>query len=78
MLQTKKKLIGAVLLGVVALAWAGAFLALVLYKPDIAQWTLIVTAAAVVTEVAMWMGVALLGITALDKLRIWTRLRRAR
>lgn len=75
-LKMKRRLVGAALLAFVALVWASAFLALKLFEPSVAQWTLIVTAAAIATEVAMWAGVALLGWTALDRFRVWKRLRR--
>ena len=78
MVKSKKLLIGAGLLGVVVLAWTGVFLVWLLLSPTLTQWTLVVTAAAIVSEIAMWIGVALLGITALDRFRIWTRLRRRR
>lgn len=71
-----KKMLAALLIGLVVMVWAGAFLALVLFKPNLAQWTAIVTACALISEVAMWAGVALLGVTALDRFRIWSRLRR--
>lgn len=77
-MKSKKMLAGAALVGTVVLVWAGAFLALVLFKPNLAQWTIIVTVAAIISEIAMWLGVALLGITALDRFRIWSRLRRPR
>lgn len=76
MVKSKKTLAAAALVGIVVLVWAGAFLALVLFRPNLAQWTAIVTACAVISEIAMWAGVALLGVTALDRFRIWTRLRR--
>lgn len=60
------------------LVWTGALLAFLLLKPTLAQWTLIVTAAAIMSEIALWIGVALLGLTALNRFRIWTRLRRPR
>lgn len=75
MMKSKKLLIGACLVGLVVVAWTGALLAFLLLHPTLAQWTLIVTAAAIVSEVAMWMGVALLGLTALNRFRIWERLR---
>ncbi|MDQ8757970.1 hypothetical protein RCO27_17225 [Sphingosinicella sp. LHD-64] len=78
MVKSNKLLIGAGLLGLVILAWTGALIAFLLLKPTLAQWTLIVTMAAIVTEVAMWIGVALLGFTALDRFRIWARLRGTR
>ncbi len=78
MVKSKRLLIGAFLVGLVVLAWTGVFLVWLLLSPTLAQWTLAVTAAAIVSEFAMWIGVALLGITALDRFRIWTRLRRTR
>ena len=78
MVKSKKLLIGAGLLGIVVLAWTGALLAFLLLEPTLAQWTAIVTAAAIVTEVALWIGVALLGLTALNRFRIWNLLRRTR
>ena len=75
MVKSKKLLIGAGLLGTVILAWTGALLAFLLLDPTLAQWTAIVTAAAIVSEVALWIGVALLGLTALNRFRIWSRLR---
>lgn len=78
MVKSKKMLIGACLLGIVVLAWTGALLAFLLLDPNLAQWTLIVTAAVIVSEVALWIGVALLGLTALDRFRIWARLRGTR
>jgi len=78
MVKSKRLLIGALLAGIVVLAWTGALLAFLLLHPTLAQWTLIVTAAAIVSEVALWIGVALLGLTALNRFRIWARLRGTR
>lgn len=78
MVKSKKMLIGAGLLGLVVLTWIAALLSLLLFEPTLAQWTLIVTTAAIVTEVAMWIGVALLGLTVLNRFRIWARLRGTR
>jgi Sec-independent protein secretion pathway component TatC len=78
MVKSNKLMIGASLLGLVILAWTGALIAFLLLKPTLAQWTLIVTTAAIVTEIAMWIGVALLGLTALNRFRIWARLRGTR
>ena len=75
MFKSRKSIAAAALVGIVVLVWAGAFLALVLVKPNLAQWTAIVTVCAVISEIAMWAGVALLGVTALDRFRIWSRLR---
>ena len=75
MLKSKKLLFGAGLAGFVVLDWTGAVLALLLIHPTVAQWTMIVTTGAILSEIAMWIGVALLGFTALNRFRMWTRLR---
>ncbi len=74
-LNRNKKLIAVALLGLVVLVWAGAAAALFLFEPSIAQWTLIVTAAALATEGAMWVGAVLLGIEAIRRVRsrLWMR-----
>jgi len=78
MLNEKKKLIAFGLLGFVALVWAGAAASLVLLEPTIAQWALIVTAAALATEAALWIGAVLLGIEAIRRLRARLWLKRSR
>ncbi len=75
MLNTKKKLLAGTLVGTVILTWVGVVIALRLFDPSMAQKTLIVTVAAIISEVALWIGVALLGITALDKFRLSSLLR---
>ncbi len=77
MLSRNKKLIAALLLGLVVLVWSGAAAALILFEPSLAQWTLIVTIAALVTEGAMWVGAVLLGIEAIRRLRARLWMRRA-
>lgn len=72
-----KLLIGLAALALVLVAWTGVALAYFLFDPTLAQWTVIVTIAAVATEVAVWIGAAILGISALQRLRRWTRLRRS-
>ncbi|MEZ0244378.1 MAG: hypothetical protein ACAH11_13455 [Sphingomonas sp.] len=64
------------MLAILVLAWAGAAAAWYLLDPGLAQWTLIVTAVALVTEVTLWVGAALLGIAAFARVRGWLRLRR--
>jgi uncharacterized membrane protein len=78
MLNGKKKLIAAGALALVVLAWAGAAASLALFELTLAQWTIIVTVCALVTEAAMWIGAVLLGIEAIGRLRARLRFRRAR
>jgi hypothetical protein len=63
-------------LAIVLLAWIGVAASWFLLHPSLAQWTLIVTAAALVTEAMLWVGAALLGIAAFARVRGWLRLRR--
>jgi hypothetical protein len=77
MINGRKKLLAAILLGLVATVWAAAVTALFLLEPTLAQWTMIVTAAALATEGAMWIGAVLLGIEAIRRLRARIWLRRA-
>ena len=78
MLNGKKKLIGAAAIALVVLVWAGAAATLLLFEPTLAQWTIIVTVAALATEAALWVGAVLLGIEAIGRLRARMRFRRAR
>ena len=78
MLKGKKKLIAAAAIALVVLAWTGAAVSLLLFEPTLAQWTIIVTVAALATEAALWVGAVLLGIEAIGRLRARMRFRRAR
>lgn len=77
MLTTKKKLLAFALVGTVILTWVGVVIAVRLFDPSMGQKTVIVTVAAIISEVALWIGVALLGITALDKFRLSPLLRKS-
>lgn len=74
-MKSRKTLLGAGLLGLVILTWVAIFSARFLFDPTVPQWVMLVTVGAIVTEVALWVGVALLGLTALNRFRIWERLR---
>ena len=74
--KNRKLLIGLGAFGVAVLAWLGAAAAWFFFDPSLAQWTMIVTVAALATELALWVGAAVLGITALQRVRNWMRLRR--
>jgi hypothetical protein len=75
MLNTKKKMLAVGLVSIVALTWLGVFVALRFFEPSLAQKTLIITVAAVISEVALWIGAAVLGITALNRFRVSSLLR---
>lgn len=65
----RKRLIGFATLATVITAWIGAFLVWLLLDPSLGQWALTMTVVAIVTETGMWIGAAILGVTALQRLR---------
>lgn len=65
----RKRLIGFVTLAAVIAAWTGAFLVWLLLDPSLGQWALTMTIVAIITEAGMWIGAAILGVTALQRLR---------
>lgn len=76
MTRPSKRMIAALLTMIVIGAWTAAFAYLWIGSPTTAQWAAAVTAAAVISEIALWIAVAGLGLTALDKLRIWRQFRK--
>lgn len=79
MFKSRMKLwAGLAIMAFVLLVWVAVMLVYILRHPTLAEWTLIVTAAAVATEVAVWVGAAILGISALQRVWGWIRLRRPR
>lgn len=78
MMKSKRLLIAAGAIALALLGWVGAALVFLLFEPTLAQWTLTVTVAAVLSEIALWIGVAVLGISALQRLRLWNQFRRVR
>jgi hypothetical protein len=78
MLKTRKKLIAGMLVTAVLLTWIGVIAVIRLFDPTIGQKTMILTFAAIVSEVALWIGVALLGFTALDRFRLSSLLRKGK
>lgn len=75
MLRDRKKLIAAVVVGALVLAWVGVIGASLLLDLGKAQKVAMVVGLAVATEIALWVGGVLLGITAFTRIRGWTRLR---
>ena len=67
-----KSAIAITTLLVVVAAWVGLVAFYLVAKPTLTQWTVAVTAVAILTEAAMWVGAGLLGFTVLQKRRqIW-------
>ena len=53
----------------VVCAWLGVAAVALFFEPTTAQWVAAVTAAAVITEGALYVGAALLGITLFKRIR---------
>ncbi len=53
-------------------SWAsgiGAFLVWLLLDPTLKQWTLTMAVVAVATEIGLWVGAAILGVSVIQRLR---------
>lgn len=76
---TRKTQIAAIAAGlvIVALAWAGVILSATVFAVNQETKLLLVVGAALLTEIVLWVGGALLGIATFQKVRRWTRLRPA-
>ena len=75
MFRDRKKLIAAIVVGALVLAWVGVIGASLLLDLSRGQKLAMVLGLAVATEVALWVGGVLLGITALARIHGWMRLR---
>lgn len=78
MFRDKKKLIAAIVVGALALAWAGVLGASLLLDLSKGEKMAMVLALAVATEIVLWVGGVYLGITALARMHGWLRLRWSR
>ena len=77
MFRDRKKMIAAIVVGGLILTWTGVVVASLLLDLSKGQKVAMVLGLAVATEIALWVGGALLGITALARIRGWLRLRRS-
>ncbi len=75
MFRDRKKLIAVIVLGALVLAWVGVIGASLLLDLSKGQKLALILGLAVATEVALWVGGVLLGITALARIHDWMRLR---
>jgi NhaP-type Na+/H+ or K+/H+ antiporter len=57
----------------VILTWTGVAVTLFLFEPNVATRAAILVAAAVLTELMVWVGAAFLGVTLFDRFRLWRR-----
>jgi hypothetical protein len=63
--------------GLLALTWFAVLVVGVFFEPSRAAWLGIVTAAAIATEVAIWVGASIAGIALFARVREKLRLRRS-
>lgn len=67
---TTRRRLGFGLLALVLLTWLAVAAAYFLLAPTTAQWTVMVTVAAVITEASMWIAIAWLGFSALRRVSL--------
>lgn len=72
-----KKLAGIAAIGLLAVTWGAMLVIGLFFEPSTTTWVAIVTAAALATEIAMWIGASIAGITVFQKIRDRLRLRRS-
>lgn len=63
-----RRLLAVALGAAVLLPWLGLYIAYAMFSPSKAEWALMVTVVALITEVAMWIAISWLGFSALRRL----------
>jgi hypothetical protein len=71
-----KRLAACAAVALLGITWLAVLVIGLFFEPSKAAWFAIVTAAAIATEVAFWLGATIAGITVFAKLRARLRLRR--
>lgn len=64
-----RRLLRIAVLGLLVLPWIGVAIVWLLFEPTAAHWVLVITAAAVATEIGLYVGAALLGLSAFERIR---------
>jgi len=65
-----RRRLGFGLLAIVLFAWLAVVAGYFLLSPTTAQWTVMVTVAAVITEASMWIAIVWLGFSALRRVSL--------
>ncbi|MFC3712713.1 hypothetical protein ACFOMD_09040 [Sphingoaurantiacus capsulatus] len=65
----RKRLVGVATLAAVLAVWIGTLLFYLLFDPNLTQWTIAMAVVAVATEIGLWVGAAIVGVTAIQRLR---------
>jgi hypothetical protein len=71
MTRSKKVIAALAAVALLVLTWAAVLIVGLFFKPSLAVWFGIVTAAAIATEVALWVGAAIAGIALFQHIRNW-------
>ena len=69
-----RRWLAAGLIALALLPWLGLYVAHTMFSPSKAEWAVMVTATAVITEVAMWIGISWLGLSALRRVSFFASL----
>lgn len=78
MTRNKKAIAAIAAVALLVLTWSAVLIVGVFFEPDLALWVGIVTAAAIATEAALWVGAGIAGIALFQRIRDRLRLRSGR
>lgn len=78
MIRSKKAMIAAGIVALLVVTWTAVLAIGFIVRPSLPVWFGIVTAAAIVSEIALWIGAAVAGIALFQKVRDRLRLRSRR
>jgi hypothetical protein len=75
MTRNKKAIAAIAAIALLVITWSIVLVVGVFFRPSLPVWVAIVTAAALATEAALWIGAGIAGITLFQKVRNRLRLR---
>ncbi len=78
MTRNKKTIAAVAAVALLVLTWSVVLIVGFFFRPSLTVWIGIVTAAALATEAALWIGAGIAGITLFQKIRNRVRLRSGR
>ena len=78
MIRSKKAMIAAGAIALLVVTWTVVLTIGFVVRPSLPVWVGIVTAAAILSEVALWIGAAVAGVAVFQKVRDRLRLRSGR
>jgi len=78
MTLSKKAIAAVAAVALLTVTWAAVLIVGFFFRPSLTLWVGIVTAAAIATEVALWVGAGIAGIAIFQRIRNRLRLRSGR